>query len=511
MNFKKQISVAALALALSSAANAAEFIVKVKDGFALPASATKLVKVLDTHATGNLIKISVDDKNTKEAIASLYKNSDVQYVVPNFKLHRFEAPLNTEALKEQWAIKKVRAEEAWAKAGNKGSRKVLVAVIDTGVDYNHESLKDNSVPGYDYRNNDSDPMDETSSQNPGHGTHCAGIIGATGLKDGGIVGISPEVSLMPLRFLGSDGSGDLMNGVKAIDYAIEKKVDVISASWGATVSRSQAKPLLEAIKRADDAGVIFVAAAANDGKSNDRTEVYPANSGYPNTITVAASGSKDEKPSWSNYGKKSVHVAAPGLEIMSTLPSNKYGNLSGTSMATPLVSGLVALLKAQDGKLTGAAARSLLQTTGAKVSIETACDCRVDALTSVEAVLAKKMLVVPAAGTLAPNDTLTVSAYNGTAPFTFESSAPAVATIDANGLLKAVAAGDTTVTVTDAAGQKASSIGLRVAAGGGGGTDPGNPGDPGEPGLDKCPFEGEQAALCEIICQIQPDLPFCQK
>lgn len=506
----------ALVATVSAAAQAGEYIVKVKDGFMLPANAAKTFKVLDTHAAGNLMKISIDDKKSTAVIKSLYANSDVQYVVPNFKLHSFEAPLNMSALKEQWAIKKVRAEEAWAKAGNKGNRKVIVAVIDTGVDYNHEVLKDNAVQGYDFFSNDNDPMDETSGQNPGHGTHCSGIIGASGLVDGGTVGLSPEVSIMPLRFLGSDGSGDLMNGVKAIDYAIQHGVHIISASWGATVSRSQATPLLEAIKRADDAGVIFIAAAANDGKSNDRTEVYPANSGYPNTITVAASGNNDEKPSWSNYGKKTVHLASPGLDIMSSLPGNKYGNLSGTSMATPLVSGLVALLKAQDIGITGAQARALLQTTGAKVSIETACNCRVDALDAVSAVLdTNKLIVVPAAGTFAINETLPISTYHGVPPFTFESSAPTIASIDASGTLKGLAAGDTVVTVTDSAGHKASSLPFHVGSSSGSTpgnpTDPGQPGQPGAPGLDKCPFEGDQEALCAIICQVQPELPFCKK
>src|SRR5690606_15653783 len=145
--------------------------------------------------------------------------------------------------------------------------------------------------------------------------------------------------------------------------AIEKGAHVISASWGATIPRSQAQPLIEAIKRATDKGIIFVAAAANDGKNNDKTDVFPANAGFDNMISVAASGASDAKPSWSNYGKSSVHVAAPGENIMSTLPADKYGNLSGTSMATPLVAGLVALLKSQDMSLTGSQVRALLQTT----------------------------------------------------------------------------------------------------------------------------------------------------
>ena len=203
-------------------------------------------------------------------------------------------------------------------------------------------------------------------------------------------------------------------------------MQVISASWGAAIPRNQATPLLEAIKRADDKGVIFIAAAANDGKNNDNTEVFPANSGLPNTITVAASSSSDSKPSWSNYGKATVHVSSPGEDIMSTLPGNKYGNLSGTSMATPLVAGLVAFLKSQDTSLSGAQVRALLQTTGAKVSIETACNCRVDAFSAVDHLLGKKMWLVPAAATIEENATMNLAVMNGKAPFTITSSNPAI-------------------------------------------------------------------------------------
>lgn len=352
-------------------------------------------------------------------------------------------------------------------------------------------------------------MDKTGSQNPGHGTHCAGIIGATGTVDGGTIGISPELSIMPLRFLDENGSGDLNDGIKAIDYAIEHHVQIISASWGATVSRSQAQPLIDAIKRADDKGIIFIAAAANDGKNNDKTEVYPANSGLPNTITVAASGSGDAKPSWSNYGKASVHVAAPGENIMSTLPGNKYGNLSGTSMATPLVAGMVAFLKAQDASLTGAQARALLQTTGAKVSIETACNCRVDAFAAVDTLMSKKMWMVPAATTLAKGETVNVQVMNAAGNMTFTSSNPSVISVAANGQVRAEADGTAVITAKDDKGNSVSSLDYNVGKSATPPDDGGGGGGGGGGGDGSCPI-GDQA-LCDIICGISPDLPFCQK
>lgn len=502
------------ALLLGSQAFAAEYLVKYKNTGALnmitTMTATKVstIQMTDHNERASLVKVDINKKFEAQALASLLSQPGVEYVVPNFKIHAFTAPVDAAALKEQWAIAKVQAEKAWQRAGNKGNKSVIVAVIDTGVDYRHQSLAPNMLPGYDFAENDADPMDKTGFQNPGHGTHCAGAVGATGLIDGGIVGLAPEVSMLPLRFLDERGSGDLNNAIKAIDYAIEKKADVISASWGAAVSRSQAAPLLEAIKRADDAGIIFVAAAANDGKNNDVTEMYPANNGYPNSITVAASGSGDAKPSWSNYGTATVHVAAPGENIMSTLPNNKYGNLSGTSMATPLVSGLVALMKAQDKSLTGSQIRAILQTTGAKVSIETACNCRVDAFGAVDAVMSKKMTIVPSAATIKTSETLPLSVLHGKAPFKWTSSNPAVATVADNGTFTAVSNGSAVVTATDADGNTATTLNMNVGAKSGNppGEDPNQPpgGEPGE-----CPLGDPQ--LCQIICQFQPDLPFCEK
>lgn len=488
-----------------------EYLVKYKGAeFAALTSLRSMgqIRILEQNRFGNLLKVKVASHDEIAAVARLSSDSNVEYVVPNTIVRAVKTPVTIKALQNQWAIQKVNAEKAWTRAGNRGSRSVVVAVIDTGSDYNHDALKPNQIPGYDFKENTTDPMDKTGRANPGHGTHCSGIIGATGLVDGGIIGISPEVSMMPLRFLGEDGSGDLNAAIKAIDYAIEKKVQVISASWGATVGRSQAMPLVEAVKRADDAGIIFVAAAANDGANNDKTEVYPANANFPNTITVAASGDKDEKPSWSNYGRRTVHVAAPGLNIMSTLPKNKYGNLSGTSMATPLVAGLVAFLKAQDPSLTGRQVRALLQQTATKVQIETACNCRVDAFAATDKLLAKQMFITPAAATVKVGDTLQFEGTHGTAPFTFEVSNASAASIGTDGLLKGNAPGETTVTVKDASGQNATSLTILVENGSSGGGGDDDNGGGGMPGGD-CPF-GDQA-MCDAICKMQPQLPFCKQ
>jgi thermitase len=485
---------------LSQNGFAAEYLVKYKNNAGLKSVLSQAnlasvgMKVLDQHQRGSYVLVDLTKKSEMITLSRLVSNPNVEWVVPNFKLYTLGTSPSVQALKDQWAIAKVSAEKAWSRAANKGKKSITIAVIDTGVDYKHPSLAPNMVPGYDFKGNDNDPMDETGAQNPGHGTHCAGIAAATGQVDGGIIGMGPDVSIMPIRFLGADGSGDLNAGIKSIDFAIDKGAQVISASWGAAVPRAQAGPLIEAVQRADDKGVIFVAAAANDGKSNDTRDVFPANAGTPNMISVAASGSADEKPEWSNFGKNTVDLASPGLKIMSTLPNSAYGELSGTSMATPLVSGLVAFLKAQDPSLTGAQIRSLLQTTGVKVNIETACNCRVDAFAAVDHLLSKKAWLVPAAATLAENASLNLKVMNGTAPFQFTSSNPAVVKVDNSGAVTGVAKGSATISVKDAAGVSLTSLDFNVGKS--------------EPVASECPLG--DPAICELICGIMPDAPFCQ-
>lgn len=503
-----------LGIVLSLETQAAEYLVKMRNQYAISNFTTTTdYQIQEYHEPGQLMKVFIPDEKKAKAVVSILSNPQVEYMVPNIRLHRFEASIQPENLKEQYALVRVKAKEAWAKAGNKGSKKVVVAVIDTGVDYRHRDLAPNMIPGYDFAGRDNDPMDETSAQNPGHGTHCAGVIGSAGIMDNGMIGLSPEVTMMPLRFLDKNGGGDLNNGIRAIDYAIEKKVDVISASWGATVPRSTAAPLIEAVRRAEAAGIVFVVAAANDGKNNDRTDVFPANANLSNTISVAASNANDAKPSWSNFGRAMVHVSAPGEAIISTLPNNKHGNLSGTSMATPLVAGLVALVKAQNPDLSASEIRSLIQATGAKVSIQTACDCRIDAFEAMNTLIDQKMFVHPHAGTIGKGESLTFTGVFGQAPFSFVLSNPAVGAIDSQGVFTAQAEGETTVTVTDSRGVTATSykiyVGQAPSSSPGNPGNPGNPGDPGNPGVPgECPLGDPM--LCELACQFVPDLPWCQ-
>lgn len=275
---------------------------------------------------------------------------------------------------EQWALNNdgrdggkagadLKALEAWAKS--KGSREVVVAVLDTGVDYNHVDLTSNmwvrpdrlpqyvdaelgtynDLQGFDANANVSDPMDDN-----GHGTHCAGIIGAEGNNNEGIAGINWNIEIMPLKFLGRGGFGSTKDAIEAINYAIDRKqkgvnLRVISASWGST---QNSKALEDAIRAAGENGILFVAAAGNSSTDNDKRPHYPSNYDLPNVISVAALDRADSLASFSNFGVKTVHVAAPGREIVSTWLGNAYREASGTSMATPYVSGVAALIIANE-------------------------------------------------------------------------------------------------------------------------------------------------------------------
>lgn len=248
---------------------------------------------------------------------------------------------------------------AWAKTH--GSAKVVVAVLDSGVDYTHQDLAGNmwhrpadvemyfdeqlgvvdDANGFSAVDRLRDPMDEN-----GHGTHCAGIVGAEGDNGEGIAGVNWKIEIMPLKFMGKGGFGTTKDAIEAINYVIERKragvnVRVISASWG---SRQKSKALEDVIRKAGEADILFVAASGNDSENADRTPHYPANYQLPNIISVAALDRRDQLASFSNYGAKNVHVAAPGKEILSTWLGNKYEEHSGTSMATPFVAGIAGLV-----------------------------------------------------------------------------------------------------------------------------------------------------------------------
>lgn len=511
-HYLKKLSLFIAGLSLSLSAHGEEFVVKIKQNFSMESLASTLshienIKVLDQHPDGKLILISTPS-TANEVQEKLNSVDGFEYLVPNIQFHINTT--NDPHYSKQWALSKIGAEKAWGM--EKNTLRPIVAVIDTGVDYNHEDLKTQilrndkgEVQGWNFIENNNDPMDVISTEprgNPGHGTHCAGIIGASKDNGIGVSGIASKVWLMPLRFIAPNGSGDLMNAIKAIDFAIQHGAQIISASWGAAVSRSVVKPLIEAIERAGQKGVIFVAAAANDGKSNDTREVYPANAGLPNVISVAASDKSDAKPTWSNYGRTKVDLSSPGAGILSTLPNNKYGELSGTSMATPLVAGMVALLLGQsvaDGHQFNAPEfKSMLQAHSQQVQIETACNCRISASQAMKAVIDNALTVVPNAASFGTGEGTKFHAIGGHSPYHFTSSNPSVASITDEGELKTIANGTAVINVVDADGKTASSREIFV-------------GKSSTPPPDKggqCPIDNPE--ICELMCKIMPNAPWCK-
>jgi len=253
----------------------------------------------------------------------------------------------------------IDAPEAWRFFPEPPSNNMVVAVIDTGIDYTHPDLKErmwtnpgeipdngidddgngiiDDVYGADFANDDGDPFDDQM-----HGTHCAGTIAGHGDNNQGVAGVAwAGVRLMALKFLSASGGGRTSDAIKCLNYAVAMGAKITSNSWGGGGSSSAMRV---AIERAQRAGVMFIAAAGNEGSNNDEIPHYPSNYAPSSIISVASTTKTGALSSFSCYGKESVDVAAPGSAIYSSVPNGKYASLSGTSMATPHVSGLAALI-----------------------------------------------------------------------------------------------------------------------------------------------------------------------
>jgi len=306
---------------------------------------------------------------------------------------------------KQWGMADNGVKEAWKVT--KGAADMVVAVIDTGVDYTHDDIaanvwrnpgetgtdasgKDKSrngvdddnngfvddVVGWDFAKNDNKPYDTVGGfmGNPGHGTHCAGNIAAVSENGRGIIGIAPNVKIMALRFLDEKGAGDMANGIKAIKYAVDNGAKVLSNSWGSEGDGGEGAPLKEAIQYAMDNGVLFVAAAGNGhqgvGYNNDTDAkpAYPASYDHDNIVSVAALDKSNNKTSFSNWGVKTVDLGAPGGGVYSSIPSNKFMNMDGTSMACPHVAGAAALYWSRNPSSTWQDVKAALMNTGTPVS-----------------------------------------------------------------------------------------------------------------------------------------------
>jgi subtilisin family serine protease len=341
--------------------------------------------------------------DTDALLAFLRTHPDVLYAEPNYVVEADAADAsqtipNDPRFGEQWALHNtgqediagvgtpgtpgadIDAPKAWE--ATTGSKNIVVAVVDTGIDYFNSDLFPNmwsaSAPftvtigtqnitcgvgthGFNVLTNTCIPYDDN-----GHGTYVAGIIGAAGNDAYGVTGINWNTSMMAVKFLDSTGLGTTANAIKAISFVVQAadktgaNIRVVNGSWSSGLF---SQLLLDEINRANDRNMLFVASAGNSGRDNDVTLHYPSGYSAPNVISVAATDNKDMLWSSSNYGLSSVHLGAPGVNVISTAPSDAFAWYSGTSGAAPHVSGAAALLLAKCTTLNTAALKSALLNT----------------------------------------------------------------------------------------------------------------------------------------------------
>src|SRR6266567_1727488 len=335
----------------------------------------------------------VAPEDTLRAVAALKARDDVLYAEPNYLLYADDKVPNDPRFlsNELYGLTKIGAPQAWDTTI--GSKNIVVGVVDQGIDTNHEDLKANiwtnpaeiagngidddgngfvdDVNGYNFFDNNATVFSGSASEF--HATHVAGTIGAVGNNGVGVVGVNWQVSLMSLKFLGPDG-GSSADAIRAYNYAKQMRdlwtasngirganIRVLNNSYG---GGGYAQAAADAINALGQAGILFVAAAGNDARDADVAPNYPANYSLPNVISVAAADSLDRLAGFSNYGPHTVTMGAPGSSILSTTPNNTYSVFSGTSMATPHVTGAAALLCAANSNLTVNQLRALLSFNG---------------------------------------------------------------------------------------------------------------------------------------------------
>ncbi len=293
----------------------------------------------------------------KDAVEILRRSGLVEYAEPDY-VSKLNAIPNDPRYGDLYGMTLSNAPAAWDIRTDASS--VIVAVVDTGVNYNHPDLKNNvwknpgeiagngidddangfidDIYGIDTVNGDSDPKDDHD-----HGSHVSGTIGAEGNNGVGVVGVAWKAKIMAVKAFDSQGSGPNSATIPALDYAIRNGAKVINNSWGGTDYSQAMRDVIEYGRQND---VVIVCAAGNDGENIDNSKQFSACYLSDNVVSVSAINDTNGIPSWSSYGLKS-DIFAPGHFILSTLSNNDYGNFSGTSMATPHVAGAVTLLRAQ--------------------------------------------------------------------------------------------------------------------------------------------------------------------
>ncbi|MBN2356247.1 S8 family serine peptidase [candidate division KSB1 bacterium] len=363
--------------------------------------------VLDMFPSIDVWRLKIaDEYGLEEALQIIRELEPVIYAEPNYVIRASIQP-NDPEFNRLWGLNNtgqtggtvaadVRALAAWDVIT--GSSQVVIGIFDSGLDISHPDLQQNVYinqgedawadandpgsgnqidddgngyvddrMGYNFVSNSNSPFDDN-----GHGTHVAGIAGAVGNNGAGIVGVNWRIKLLPIKILDAKGDGNVAMAIKAIDYAIKAGIKVVNCSWGGS---GYSSALYDALALANTRGILFIAAAGNNGVNTDQLPEYPAGYDLPNIISVAATDHMDRRALWgdeeeegsndcgfscssvmaavpgSNFGPQTVDLAAPGKEIFSTIPGS-YGLLSGTSMATPFVTGAAGLLLAKRADLT---------------------------------------------------------------------------------------------------------------------------------------------------------------
>ena len=347
------------------------------------ATASKRLNLVD-----DLYRVRLPKGANPLAISALYRrHPEVVYAEPNWIVTSLDTP-NDPSLDSLWGLHNtgqaggvpdadIDAPEAWTITHGEGTG--VVAIIDTGVDYAHPDLAqnmfhnpgdctkdgiDDDLNGYvddchgiSVLNDDGNPMDDY-----GHGTHVAGTIGAAGNNSRGVVGVNWSTQIMACKFLDSNGSGTIAGAIECMNYVSMMKdrgANIIATnnSWG---GGDYSQALYDAIESHRQRGILFVAAAGNSALDTDVTPMYPAAYYLPNIISVAATDRFDGLAYFSNFGRHTTHLGAPGQDILSTTPNDTYDTFSGTSMAAPHVTGVAALLSAQDPSRSAAAIKNLI-------------------------------------------------------------------------------------------------------------------------------------------------------
>lgn len=382
-----------------SGAKSASFVGKMQGKLALKATFGQL----------NMHHMKVAPGQTVDQVLEELRNDpDVEYAEPNYVLRMVEdgemAGADFRRLSEDDMLEILASQnaamgtytqsnadtkvtESWSAMSSSSSEVPVVAIIDTGVDYNHTKFVQtgaiwvnpgeipnngidddgngyiDDVRGWNFFSNNNNPMDDED-----HGSHVAGIV--LGVTQN-LFPISPEtlqpakIRLMPLKFLGADGSGSTSAAISAVYYAVRNHAQVINNSWG---GGSYSQALHEALTYAYSEGVVIATAAGNNSRNNDSYPMYPANYPVPSQLSVAATNDMDTIASFSNYGSSTVHVAAPGVGIYSTVPGNYYRYMNGTSMAAPFVAGLAALAVREAPNLSGYQIRNLILNSATSVT-----------------------------------------------------------------------------------------------------------------------------------------------